>query len=223
MSFWRKRQNLDQNLPRLHDAVETGNLSVVQKLLQGGADPNALDGRGATALHIAAARGHLEIAQLLVAFGADINFLIDGGGTPLMSASSCLRPRLVDFLLAQGASPNQKGEGGRVPLRCVFQPDVVAVSEQLDCIRLLLAHGARLDERNDNGSTPLMASAWFGNTEAVKLMLQAGANPILRDNQDRTAAILAFIRGHDELAHLLKLHAERAVQNADVSKSDTAP
>jgi hypothetical protein len=203
----RKRQEAEQKFPNLHEAVEAGDLSAVDDFLRQGADIGELDSRGAPPLQIAAARGHLEIAHLLVDHGADVNFLIMGGGTPLSGAARCLKPRIVEFLLSKGAQTDKRGGNGLFPLHCPFQPDVAAVRQQLECIRLLAANGADINARSDFGSTPLMKAAWFGNNDAAVELLRLGADPTLRDNRGRTAAMMAFERGHDELAHLLKCRA----------------
>lgn len=204
MAFWKKRQDSEHKFASLHEATEAGDLEAVKGLLRDGADVGQLDDRGAPALQIAAARGHLEIARVLADYGADVDFLIGGGGTPLAGAARCLKPRLVEFLISRGAEPNKRGDGGLVPLHCPFQPDVAAVREQLECIRKLVAHGARIDERTDSGSTPLMKAAWFGSVDAVNDLLRLGADPRLQDGRGRTAAMMAFERGHDKLAKLLK-------------------
>lgn len=209
MAFWKKRRESAQKFANLHEAVEAGDLSAVTSLLLNGANASQVDDRGAPPLHIAAARGHLEIARLLVDNGANVDFLIEGGGSPLAGAARCLKPKLVEFLLSRGAHASKRGDGGVCALHCPFQPDVVAIDEQLACIRILIANGARINERTDSGSTPLMRAAWFGNTEAVEELLRLGADPTLQDIRGRTAAMMAFERGHDELAQLLKRRADK--------------
>jgi len=167
MAFWNKRRETESKFANLHGAAEAGDLTAVRRLLRDGADVGELDGRGAPPLQIAAARGHLEIAGILVSKGADVNFLIEKGGTPLMGAAACLKPKLVEFLLSKGALPNKKGDGGRFPLCCPFQPDVAAVVEQLECIRLRIAAGASADEQTESGGTPLMHAAWFAKRQPM--------------------------------------------------------
>ncbi len=124
-----------------------------------------------------------------------------------MAACSHTRPDLVQLLLSCGAESNKKGFNGRSPLKCVFRPNVVRVNEQLMCIQSLAEQGALIDDTADDGTTPLMSAAWFGNREGVEALLKLGANPSLRDDRGRTAAMLAFERGHDELANLLQKRA----------------
>lgn len=67
--------------------------SVVQALVNAGADVNAADGvKRCTPLHMAARRGHTAIAEALLACGADINARDTNGDTPLMRARNCRKP-----------------------------------------------------------------------------------------------------------------------------------
>lgn len=204
MAFWNRHKKPQNNIQTLNEAAEVGDIKAVKQLINAGADVRALDGHGAPPLQLAVARGHVEIARILVENGADVNFLIEEGGTPLMGAAHCLKPRSIEFLLSKEAQPNKKGYGGRFPLICPFQPDVAAVDQQIECIRLLVSAGAIINMRTDTGFTPLMKAAWFGNTQATEELLRLGADPKLKDNRGRTAAMLAFERGHDELANFLK-------------------
>jgi hypothetical protein len=129
-----------------------------------------------------------------------------------------LRDEVVELLLVLGAPPNQAGEGGRFPLLCTLQPDVAAVAEQINCIRLLVAHGAHVNQRADGGETALMRAAWFGNEEAIEELLRLEANSTLVNDRGKTAAMLAFEREHDDLAILLRRHAgidKKALRGAD--------
>ena len=54
------------------------------------------------------------------------------------------------------------------------------------CVRLLLEHGAKVDERDVSGNTALVFAAVGGHVETVKLLLAAGADPNRRDEQGKT-------------------------------------
>jgi uncharacterized protein len=203
MFFSRKEKAFEFKFSSLHDAVEAGDLKEVECYLKNGNSVHQLDSRGAPCIHVAAARGHTNIVKLFIDYGVDVNFLINEGGTPLMAACSCLQAKMVEFLLEHGADPNIKGQGGRTALICTFKPRVTDLVAQSKCINLLVRSGARVNDRTNDGGTALMDAAWFGNRDAVIELLHLGADPKLRDENERTAAMLAFERGHDELAKML--------------------
>ncbi len=186
----------------LLEAVRLGDLAGVKRAIKRGARVSERDSAGVPALHYSAAGGHLEICGFLLNRGADIDEISDGG-TPLMWATRCLQPRLAEFLLSKGARWNLRGEGGMFALACPFQPDLLVPDRQIECIRLLVRRGAQLNDQTDYGSTPLMQAAWYGNTEGAEELLRLGANPRLRDELDRSAAMVAFERGFDDLAKTL--------------------
>ena len=64
-------------------AAGQGDLAVVQRELEKGADVNAGDTYMRTALHFASHNGHIEVAELLLAKGADVNARDALGRTPL--------------------------------------------------------------------------------------------------------------------------------------------
>lgn len=81
-------------LPRLHQAVISGDISLVKRLLSAGADVNQLDTRmGNSPLHIAAQTDHTQILALLIREGAFINLQAPRSGfTPLMIATWYSKP-----------------------------------------------------------------------------------------------------------------------------------
>ena len=83
--------NFDSYGTALINEVRSGNLEIVQYLVENGANINAKDDdKGRTALMFASRDGHLEVVKYLVESGANINAKTDEGWTALMSAS---RPR----------------------------------------------------------------------------------------------------------------------------------
>ena len=198
----------------LHTAVKDGDLAAVQEMTAEGADVRQLDALGVPPLQIAAALGHLDIARVLIEKGADVNFASRGKGTPLMVAAATHHPELIKLLICHHADLNKKAEDGRFPLLCPYRPVVVAVDRQIRCLRLLVANGARIDERGPEGNTALMTAArsglyirvtaaWFGNREAAAELLRLGADPGARNASHETAAMRAAERGHADLAKTL--------------------
>ncbi len=75
----------------LIDAAKEGDLETVQSLIEQGADVNAIDNNGNTALMWASARGHTETVGFLIDKGADVNAVDNDGDTALKIAKSWLK------------------------------------------------------------------------------------------------------------------------------------
>jgi ankyrin repeat protein len=84
----------------------------VEKLLARGAEVNAQDADGDTALHGAAQGGNVEIAQLLLDKGAGVNAKNKHGGTPLMWAAVYGHQDAAQLLLSRGADASLKDNDG---------------------------------------------------------------------------------------------------------------
>ncbi|MCI4407481.1 MAG: ankyrin repeat domain-containing protein [Thermofilum sp.] len=72
------------------------------------------------------------------------------------------------------------------------------------------------------GSTPLHYAAYNGHTDFVKLLLENGADPSIKDNSGKTAADLARERGHIEIANMIENVKElfEALKKGDTSKAE---
>lgn len=82
------------------EAAQAGDSDSVQHFLQKGADINATNSRGASALNIASQTGHANIVQVLLAARANVNAAANDGATSLMLASQEGHADVVQLLLA---------------------------------------------------------------------------------------------------------------------------
>lgn len=155
------------------DAAMKGDAEQVRELLRGGADVNAAQGDGMTALHWAADRGDVELAEMLLYAGANVRAVTRlGEYTPLHLAARNGRAAVVTTLLDAGADPAARtSTGGATALH------FAAEAGSADAIAALAAAGADVNVREASwGQTPLMWASSYGRTPAVRALLDAGAD-----------------------------------------------
>jgi ankyrin repeat protein len=173
---WEKRRASQSLLPLgewspLFYAARANALDAGRALVEAGANLNAADPDGATALVIAILNAHYEFAALLIEAGADTNIVDTSGMGALYAAVDMHR------LTIGHGRPNPR------PVGLLTAPDVV---------KLLLEHGADPNAALSNptiqrqhtfgdfsqgaGTTPLLRAAKSGDIELVKLLVAGGAN-----------------------------------------------
>ena len=215
----------------IHDAAESGDLSIVQTLINTGIDVNQKNEDGWTPLHIAASKNHREIVELLIDNGADINstgnpsfiFTWQGGFTPLHYATVNGHKEIVVLLINKGADVNAKTDDGLTPR------DWAIKRSHTDIVDLLRFHGGKtssihfhvrdgylagvqayldagvdINARDQNGSTPLHWAALEGHNEIAKLLINKGADVNVEDNTGNTPLDLAIRYERSDIADLLR-------------------
>ena len=155
-------------------------LEAVRAELDRGAYPSVIGDEGATALHLAIGRdAQREIIELLLASGAHAD-LVDGGGDTLLhytvAQSDERRVEVIDLLLDHGADIQAKNYHNTSVLTLA-----VAAGNDHGVIKALLERGADPNSgKTTYGDTPLsiavQVSAYDGNSEIVRLLLESGAD-----------------------------------------------
>jgi uncharacterized protein len=156
------------------DAAMRGDRDAVRTLLRQGADVNAAQGDGMTALHHAAGRGDADMAAMLVYAGANVSSTTRiGQYTPLHVAGQGGHLQVARVLLNGGASV-----GARTTTSGVTPLHLAAASGAADLIKLLLDNGADPNARDAGwGQTPLIFAAALNRADAIRVLLESGADP----------------------------------------------
>lgn len=122
----------------------------------------------------------------------------------LAAGEGCVKA--CQWLVAHGADVNDPGINEKFRVRSFPLGKAVACGS-LPIVRLLLDHGALVDNPHDHTVSPLMLAALYGQFEIAQVLIEHGAE-INRQhgNWTRTALDIAEIYGHPDIAELLRAH-----------------
>jgi len=157
-------------------ALKDENLTAMIQALDGGADVNAADEFGRTALHVAAKGKSTEVIKLLLSRGADVNRQDKDGRTPLHLAYAYA----IDLLLEAKADWKIVDKDGNSPLHTAAE-----MTGNREVYRLLKA-GVPVNVKNAAGLTPLHFAALQGSRDAAAMLLDRKANVNARTTADYT-------------------------------------
>ncbi|KAH7110423.1 putative ankyrin repeat-containing protein [Dactylonectria estremocensis] len=148
----------------LLDSGKNGHLDVAQLFVEAGADKEAKDDYGRTALHRAARNGHLDVARLLVETGADKEAKDGDGRTALHLTATTGHLDVARLLVDAGADKEANNGNSWTPLH------QAAWDGDLDVARLLVEAGADNEAEDDYGLTPLYFAARNGHLDIARLL-----------------------------------------------------
>jgi ankyrin repeat protein len=175
-----------------------GKEAVARLLLDRGADPNAKDPYGYTALHMAVVRGKAVLVQLLLERGADFDTKQHKGQTALCMAAHMGEKAVVQLLVNKGANIHVADDDGITALRSV------AEWGDVNSLQLLVDRGANIETKDKLGKTALYAAAQKGLETVVQLLLDVEADFTVRENNNKKTTLHeAAQRGHRMIARLL--------------------
>lgn len=184
----------------LLQAAERGLLTTLSRVHQQGADIDAQNSEGLTALMLAAKNGHLSVVQYLCQHKAKVNLSLSDGTTALHLAIESGKRQIVACLLANGADINAKRSNG------INATHLAAEKNHLAILKLLHAYGAALDVPGLNASTPLMIAACCGHFDMVRYLCANGADVNKKNDYGWNPYLIAKHQKNVDIARLIKAY-----------------
>ena len=201
---------IDRKTP-LHFAVDQGEETIIRKLVESKADPNLKDAFGNTCLHSAVqikqatkpglpeAAGSvdsdercpfpkpygscsIQTVQAIIKHGANVNAVNNRNKTALWLACSDGQEDVVKLLLHTGADPTITDTNGDSSLHAAIHGCCIT-----EIMQQIIVHGAQVNAANKEGATPLLLACGRIQTESVKHLLKAKADPNIADADGDTS------------------------------------
>ena len=179
----------------LQAASYGGHETVIQLLLDKGADINTHGGIYENDLQVALSGGHEMVDELL----ADVDIQGEFYGTALQAASAEGYKRVVRLLLDKGADVNPQGGYYGTALQAASYRGREAV------VRLLLDKGANINVRDGYYRTALQAASYGGYEMVIRLLLDKGADVNAQSGKFKNALQAALYGGSEAVVRLLLL------------------
>ena len=177
-----------------------GRRDIIKYLLAKGANVNAHNGDGQTALMQAVVRGFDDVVELLITGGADVKARDSRGMTAFVFAADSAALEIADVLIKHGADPDAVDSSGITALM------TAADQGNEEVVRYLVKAGAKVNKITQleyGGQTPLTGAAMMGQVGTVKALLELGADPALKMKDGATALSNAKENGNQEVIALI--------------------
>lgn len=121
--------------------------------------------------------GDLEKLRHALASQENINSVDQDGRTALFYAATSGRTDLISELIRNGSVIDAQDNAGKTPLH------LAVIQWQVESVKMLLESGAKVDSLDFHGNSPLSDAVFYsqGKGDLIRLLLDHGANPVLRN------------------------------------------
>jgi ankyrin repeat protein len=226
----------DEGTTALHCSAQLGKLNAFNFLIKRGANINSRNKYGFTAFHLAVFGSHIVILESLLS--CEFLFLAESndGITPKDLASGDIKKIIeaknnfkedvkpkdifkkliyaietfnlseVRHALEMGIHIDMQDNEGCTALHRIAH---VVNLKNINIMSLLINKGANVNAKNNDGFTPLHLAVFGGCIEAIRLLLDAGADSSIKDNSDNSSMDYA----NDELKNLISSESISASSN----------
>ncbi len=191
------------------NAVYKNDFDALQKLFDGGLDPNltGVENYQASLLSLACRNNSIDMVQFLLDNGADVNLKGHGDYTPLMwAAESAKTTEIMELLIEKGADINPIAQDGvNALIKAIF--GVLSDSGSLDAVKFLIDKGMDVNyalvTQDGTGYTALMFAVRWGKIEVVEYLISVDADVNAKAQGD-TPLSIAVEEEHADIITLLK-------------------
>ncbi|NOU98879.1 ankyrin repeat domain-containing protein [Paenibacillus planticolens] len=162
-----------------------------------------------------------DFVKPLVLAGAEVN-PDDANGTPLGCVSSRRNPELVRFLLEHGARLDVRN-----PLLSAMRPFVHSnfEKENVEIVKMLIEAGSNVNDKDDQGNTPLSTAAMYNQKELVQYLIDHGAQVNAKNKVGRTplmeaVAAIEGAKSEDAVLEVVKIMLKAGANPNDAPDRD---
>lgn len=201
---------------KMLEAAQKGDLNTVEELVLKGANINYTDAWGNFAAFSAAWEGNTKALDLYHSLGAKISF---ENANLLCNAAYNGKVDSVRWLLDKGENANFSfADTGENALHYTISK-TSEMDERTEIVKILIASGTDVNKKTTTGQqtlcfmrdaylkgeSPLHRAAAFGNTSIIKMLLEAGADPSMKDSNGDTPMSWGswYLRDNDVLRLLM--------------------
>lgn len=199
----------------LHEACVWGEMQLFEELLSKSCDriSEVKDKEGTTLLHLATISKieecRIDKINLLLSLGADVNEVNLCGRPAIVMACKNSDERVARYLVQHGADPNQSDFFGHNALHSCFLDyppgllDFGSMRPKSGLLKLLAPLMANVNEATATGITALHLAAQRGKADDIRIILEAGANPLTCDNLGRTPLHVSMFNPFPEVFQIM--------------------